>query len=311
MIKVGVIGSGRWGKNHLRIYSELDCQLIALADVNPKEKNTASEYGILFKEDYKEMLPLVDAVSVVVPTTHHYHVVKDCLNAGKHVLVEKPTTLDHKSTKELIDLAKKKNLLLLPGYVFRYNSSVLALKEQIKKAGDIQYITARYIHSHVPPRKDSGVTFNLAIHIVDVLGQILERKPNKLFCKTLNYLSEKDDVSLISLDYGDFIASIEATCFHPIKKRDLWLVGSKRKLYVDMLRQELTIYEKEIGYDSVKEKPQYNVEIWKNEPLKDELKFFLETIEKDGPFPDSELYDTIKICELSLESAKTGKEKKL
>src|SRR3989338_4146429 len=140
MVKIGVIGSGDWGKNHLRIYSELDCELAGLADVNKDMKELADRYHIKFFTDYKQLLPLVDAVSVVVPTDRHYDVVKYCLEQGKHVLVEKPITLDSKSAKELLGLAKSKNLMLAVGYLFRFNSAVIRLRDEIKNIGKIQAI---------------------------------------------------------------------------------------------------------------------------------------------------------------------------
>src|SRR3989344_2244707 len=146
-MKIGVIGCGRWGRKHLRVYSELDCELIGVADSDPAKKELADEYNVKFFEDYIKLLPLVDAVSVVVPTDRHFEVVKACLERGKHVLVEKPITLDHKSSEELMNIARQKKLILAVGYLFRFNAAVKRLKEEIKGIGEIQYITGRYIHS--------------------------------------------------------------------------------------------------------------------------------------------------------------------
>src|SRR3989338_768768 len=115
MLKIGVIGTGDWGKNHLRIYSELGCEIVGIADKDSKKKTLAEQYKTKFFTSYKELLPLTDAISVVVPTNFHYEVVKDCLNSGKHVLVEKPITNDSKTAAELVALAKKKNLILAVG----------------------------------------------------------------------------------------------------------------------------------------------------------------------------------------------------
>ena len=150
MIKIGVIGTGKWGINHLRIYKQLEqeklCELIGLADVDESRKTIADEHSIKYFKDYKQMLNEVDAVSVVVPTDLHYGIVKECLNNNKHVLVEKPITLDSKQAKELVQIAKEKKLVLSVGYLFRFNPAVIELKRLLKSGelGKIQYITARY-----------------------------------------------------------------------------------------------------------------------------------------------------------------------
>ena len=310
MIKAGVIGSGDWGKNHLRIYSEIDCKLIGIADKEHSKKLLADKYNIKFFTDYRELLPLVDAVSVVVPTNLHYEIVKECLNNGKHVLVEKPITLDTKSARELVELADNKNLILAVGYLFRFNSAVNLLKEEVKNLGKIQYITGRFIHSNKSPRKDSGVIFNFGIHLIDILNYILDTKPKKVFCKKANFLSkEYEDVAFINLDYGDFIANLEVSWLHPQKARDFWIIGSKEKIYADLFEQIVKKYPIEISYNKTIAKPESNIEVHKNEPLKEEIIAFLKSIaNKDKKFNVQEELLTTRICELALESAKTGRE---
>jgi len=313
LIKVGVIGVGDWGKNHIRTYSEIGCSLVGIADTDTKKKSIAESHKIKFFDDYKKLLPLVDAVSVVVPTDKHYEVVKDCLQAGKHVLVEKPITSDFKSAQELVNIAKQKNLILGVGYLFRFNPAVNALKEEIKNIGQIQYITARFIHSNKPPRKDSGVIFNFGIHLVDILNYIVTEKPKKVFCKKAHFLSEKnEDVAFINLDYGKFIANLEMSWFHPEKARDIWIIGSKKKIYADLFEQIVTIFPIEISYEKTIVQPEIKLEIHKNEPLKEELLAFIKTIEgRNGNFNVSEELLTTKICEYAFLSAKSGKELEL
>ena len=309
-VKVGVIGAGRWGKNHLRVYSQLDCELVGLADVNPDVKDLADEHGISIYTDYKKLLSHVDAVSVVVPTNLHFDVVMDCLKAGKHVMVEKPITMNSGETQELVSLAQEENLVLMAGYLFRFNAATLKLRELMKDAGDVHYITARYVHSSKPPRKDSGVVFNFAVHLIDILSFILKRPPQSVFCKNINYLSkEREDSALIILDYGDIVANLEVGWFHPLKKRDMWVISSKEKIYVDFLEQMITRHPIKVSYDGVSAEKEIIAEFPKNEPLKAELKYFIDCVNAGKkPDVDSEAYLTTKICELCLKSAKVGAE---
>jgi len=312
MIKVGLIGCGRWGQNHARIFSELkECRFVGIADTDPSAKKIAQNYGVGFFQDYRDMLPLVDAVSIVVPTNLHYSVAKECLLRGKHVMVEKPLTLSSRETKELIDVAKQKKLILSAGYLFRFNAAALELKNVLKEIGDINYVTARYIHSNKPPRKDCGVIFNFATHLIDILAFLLDKKPIKVFCKKSNILSkEREDAAFILLDYGDFIANLEVSWLHPLKRRDMWIIGSKGKIYADFFEQIIRLYPIEITPDEVRVGKETNIEVRKNEPLKDELRSFCASIKNNGHYPYDE-YLITKVCELCLESAEAGKEMEL
>jgi len=311
-LKIGVIGAGKWGQNHVRIYKELGCELVGIADPDPATVAMARENGTKHFTDYMELLPLVDAVSVVVPTNLHFKVVSDALSAGKHVMVEKPIATTYAEARKLIELAKRKNVVLMVGYLFRFNAAVLELKRQLASAGKIQYITARYMHSSKPPRKDCGVILNFTSHLFDIINFVTEKKPKSVFCKKVNYLSpEREDCALIILDYGDFIANIEVSWLHPLKKRDMWVIGAKEKIYADFLEQMVTRYPLIVEQDRVVSQKEINVEVRKNEPLKEELKCFLKMAGgRDGNRVEEEEL-VMKMCEKSMESAVSGREIKL
>ncbi len=318
MVRIGLIGMGKWGINHAATYSALSkkdtCKFTAIADVNPAVKSVAEKFGVKFFTDYKQMLNEVDAVSVVVPTNLHYQVVKDCLNAGKHVLVEKPITSTSKEAKELIEIAKQKNLVLMVGYLFRFNNAVNELKHMLPELGKIQYITGRYVHSNKPPRKDSGVILNFAVHLIDILDFVLGKKPKRIYCKKKNFLSkEREDVAFITLDYGDFIANLEVSWFHPQKARDLWIIGEKVKVYADLLEQSIIRHPIEISYEIVDEEDEEFIQVQKNEPLTDELEYFCNAISnpelKNNHLESAEKeYLFTKICEICLKSAELDQE---
>jgi UDP-N-acetylglucosamine 3-dehydrogenase len=319
MTKIGLIGIGKWGKNHLRSLSEIDCNLVGISDADAKKKELADKYKVEFFEDYKQLLEKIDAVIVTTPTDMHYKIVIDCLNAGKHVLVEKPIAVTSEQSKKLVDLAESKNLILSVGYLFRFNNSIKRVKELVKEIGEIQYIICRYIHSTKPPRKDSGAILNLGIHPMDILNFITERRPVKVFAKKKNLLSEQfEDSAIIVFDYGDFFATIEVSCTHPEKKRDMWIIAKKEKIYVDYFNQKVIRYPLTVTYEKVEREKPFEEDIVANEPLKDELRYFVRLIEEkdqkgilDTENIGEEEYYTTRACELSIESAETGKEKKI
>ena len=319
MIKVGLIGIGKWGKNHLRTLSEINCDLVGISDSNEEKKLLAEEHNLDFYTDYNQLLNLVDAIVVTTPTDLHFNIVKDCINAGKHVLVEKPIATTSQQSKILVELAQSKNVVLSVGYLFRFNNAIIRLKELLRKVGRIQYITCRYIHSTKPPRKDSGAIFNLGIHPIDILNFISEKNPSKIFAKKSNLLSEKfEDSATITLDYDDFFATIEVSCTHPEKKRDIWVIAEKEKIYVDYFSQQIIRYPIVVDYENVQRRDPIEEPIIANEPLKEELEYFLNFVKKKQELNvDSkenigkENYYTTRACELSLESAISGKEMSL
>lgn len=311
MVKVGIIGLGKWGKNHLRLLSKLPVHVVGIADVDGSKRQLAEEFDTNFFTDYKKLLPLVDAVSVVVPTNYHYQVVREALESGKHVLVEKPVTDDAEKTRELVGLASEKGLLLSVGYLYRFNPAVQKLKELVKTAGRLQYITARYVHSTNPPRKDSGAVLNLGIHMIDILNFVLEDRPKRVYCKLVNSVHPKrEDSAMIMLDYGHFFASVEVSSCHPEKKRDMWVIAEKEKIYADFLEQQIIRYPILISEEKVEAGKETHEEIFKNEPLAEQLKYFVDMVENcnNGRFKEivnlgEEEYYTSRICELALKSA--------
>ena len=306
MLRIGVIGAGKWGSNHIRVFQELQsegmCELVGFSD---RDRDKKGAFGCQYYESYKELLKFVDAVSIAVPTDMHYEVVKDCLLAGKHVLVEKPITLNSEEAGELIKISERENLILASGYIYRFNPAVLKLKERMSEFGTIHNITMRYIHSHKPPRRDSGVIFNLASHLFDIL-LFLIGVPKKLVCMKTNYISEeREDSAVILADYGDFYASLEVSWLHPLKRRDAWIIASERKVYVDFLEQKMVEHFIEARQEETINRGFADVKIDKKEPLKEELKHFIVCSER-GKKPVNDAfsgYIVTKLCEIALKSA--------
>lgn len=313
MMRVGVIGGGAWGANHVRCFSELSdiCGLAGVADPDESKKALAEKYRARYFKDYREMLPFVDAVSIVAPTNLHYEIAKTCIGKGKHVIVEKPLTISEKDSGALIKLAAEKNVVLAVGHLYRFNSAVVKLKELLKDAGKIQFMSMRHIHSTKPPRKDMGVIFNFGSHMFDTLDFLLDAMPKKIFCKRANFLSdEREDYAVALLDYGKFMASVELTWLHPLKKRDIWIIGSKKKIYADMEEQKITCYPIEISPEKTSAGPSFEVAVEKNEPLKEELRDFI-MCASSGRVPvnsGAEGAKAVKLCALAAKSAEKGKE---
>jgi UDP-N-acetylglucosamine 3-dehydrogenase len=316
MTRIGVIGIGKWGMNHLRSLQAIPCDLVGVADVDKEKAKVADQAHIKFFENYKQLLDEVDAVTVTVPTDMHYDVVRDCLHAGKHVLVEKPIAMSAKQGKKLMDLAESQGVVLSVGYLFRFNNAIKRMKEILPTIGNIEYVSCRYIHSTKPPRKDSGVIMNLGIHVFDILNFVTEKIPETLVAAKKNVLHpDFEDSASVVLRYKDFFALIELSCMHPEKARDLWIIGEKETVYVDYFDQKILRYPLRVTYDAVERKEQVVDPVVVNEPLKDELQYFVDLVsehEIDAKGNQGrENYYTTLMAELALQSAALGKECKV
>jgi UDP-N-acetylglucosamine 3-dehydrogenase len=316
MTRIGVIGIGKWGINHLRTLQTIPCDFVGVADVDKAKGKIADQYHIKFFENYKQLLDEVDAVTVTVPTDKHYDVVQECLHAGKHVLVEKPIAESAKQAKKLMDLAESQGVALSVGYLFRFNNAIKKIKDILPTLGDIEYISCRYIHSTKPPRKDSGVIMNLGIHVFDILNFITGKIPETVVATKKNLLDPAfEDSASALLRYKDFFATVELSCMHPEKARDLWVMGEKETVYVDYFDQKIVRYPLRVTYDAVERKEHLVEPVVLNEPLKDELQYFVDLISKNvidtKGNQGKENYYTTLMGERALQSATTGKECKV
>lgn len=316
-MKIGVIGVGKWGVNHVRSLSEIpSCELVGIADVDPKKKDLAKQYDIAFYQNYSELLKQVDAVTVTTPTDTHYDVVTTCLQAGKHVLVEKPIAETSAQGKKLMALAAARQCVLSVGYLYRFNTAVQRTKELMSSLGRLEYITCRYVHSTKPPRKDSGVLLNLGVHVFDMLNYITGMVPRTVCVKQKHLLSSRfEDSAVVLLSYEECFATVELSCMHPLKARDMWVVGENETVFVDYFDQKIRRFPLKVTYEAVQRREPFDEPIVANEPLKAELAYFVEFISTtDGDVKQNRGQEnpfTTRITELCMESAETGKEVKV
>ena len=171
-LRMGVIGVGYLGKFHAEKYASMkDVTLAGVADTDKQTLQAiASKYGTPFFTDYREMLPSCDAVSIVVPTTLHHLVARECLTAGKDVLIEKPITTTLSEADDLIAFAAEKNLILQVGHLERFNPAVMAMEEHLTHP---LFIESHRIHMFKPRGLDVDVVLDLMIHDIDIILSIV------------------------------------------------------------------------------------------------------------------------------------------
>ena len=294
-MRVAVIGAGNMGKNHARVYAELEeAELVAIADRDKTKKKLAEKLGCRFYDDYKEMAEKenIDAVSIALPTSLHKEASIFCLEKGLHVLVEKPIASSADEAEEIINAAERNKKLLMVGHIERFNPAVTELKKMIKKKklGEIISLSAKRVGIFPPQIKDANVILDLAIHDIDVFNYLLERMPTKIYAEAGKALNEKrEDHAFIMLAYNSILGFIQVNWITPVKIRELAVTGQRGYAELDYITQDLKIYETVIekDYDSFGDfvlkfgkAEKEEIEIAKEEPLKVELRHFIECIER-------------------------------
>jgi UDP-2-acetamido-3-amino-2,3-dideoxy-glucuronate N-acetyltransferase len=232
-VRVLQIGLGRWGQNHLKTWRQLGVEL-RLCDESPARLDAAGEPATT---DYRDFLGEVDAVDVVTPAPSHAALVYAALEAGKHVLVEKPLTTAAKDGFALHADAVRRGLVLQVGHVFRFTPEAEAIARLLAEGalGQLRYAVARFA-SFKRPRSDGGMAISDGVHFVDLLSWLLGRQPDTVTATLRDHLGRGiDDAAFLALDYGDVLGVVEASCFPPEPQRDLEIMGSEGALRADLL----------------------------------------------------------------------------
>ena len=305
MIKVAVIGVGSMGKNHARVYSEItDAQLVAVVDADEKiAHSVAYQYNTRAYRDYRVMLERErpQAVSVVVPTALHEKVATAVLEAGAHVLVEKPIAATLEEGRNLIEKARATGKQLMVGHIVRFNPAIRALKQKLEagELGRIFQITCRRVGPFPPRIRDVGVVVDLAPHDMDLMRYLTGLDPVRIYAETEQRIhTDHEDLLVGLLRFPDSVTgTLEINWLTPTKVREVLVLGERGLFRVDDLTQDLYFYENAHlagrvwpAYQTLKgvsEGSMIRFALERYEPLKAELQAFLRAVQEGSPVPVS------------------------
>ena len=302
MINIGVIGCGHWGPNHIRVFSQLNgSHVVSASDLDDQR---LASIGAAFPEirltkDYMELVSSEDvqAVCIASPTNTHYEIAKAALNAGKHVLCEKPLTLEYKESQELAELANAKGLVLMVGHIFLFNAGILWLKKFIESGelGQVHY--AYSTRTNLGPfRYDVNALWDLAPHDISIFNFLFSGAPIKVSGRGHKCLGESlEDIAFATLEYeNNIMANVHVSWLDPKKVRQITVVGDKKMVVWDDLDGDgaIKVYDKQVErtsqyYETYGEFQLLSKEgsitipkIAAQEPLKAQNTFFLDCINK-------------------------------
>jgi len=210
-LRVAVVGVGYLGRIHAKIYTELDTvELVTVVDTDPEQaRAVAEQYGCAWTTDASELPGQIDAVSVVVPTRNHLEVARPLLEAGIHMLLEKPIARTTEEGEILVRLADETGVLLQIGHVERYNAGVMALAEQVNQP---RFIEAHRIGGFPARATDVDVVTDLMIHDIDIILSLVNSPIRSVSAVGLPVITEHVDIANARLEFENgCIANVTAS----------------------------------------------------------------------------------------------------
>lgn len=269
-MKVGIVGVGKLGSIHLRIYQGLkEIEKIYLADTDTHK--LAAHTQIAAFGDYRQLLGKIDLASIATPTTSHFEVAKFFLENKIPVLVEKPITQTIGEANKLIALAKKNKTLLLVGHVERYNNAYLAIKESVK---DPLFIECHRLSPYPHRSLDISVVLDLMIHDLDIILDLVRDEVKKVEAKGVKVISATADIANARLTFKKgCVANITASRISAKKERKIRIFLPNCYISLDYAEQKAEIYRK-TGSEIKSEFLSIN----KGEPLKNEILDFINLV---------------------------------
>jgi predicted dehydrogenase len=277
-INVGVVGIGHLGKYHLQKYQKLEnCTIIAVADVFEERALSAAElYHCRAMTDYREMIGSVDVVSIAVPTRCHHEVAKAFLEAGVHVLLEKPITETLEQADELIALAGRNGLVLQIGFVERFNPAIVALRKVIRKP---LFIEAHRLHPFYERGTDVDVILDLMVHDLDIILHFVNSPLHEIDAVGTAVLTDKVDITNVRLRFANgCVANITASRISMKTMQKIRFFGLEGYHAVDCSKRDLLSLGRQVGPAGQIEIIQNHVEIVQKDPLEEEIRAFIEAV---------------------------------
>jgi len=322
MLRVGVIGIGAMGKNHVRVYSEIEnVKLVGVADINRESgRAIAKRYGCGYFQDHTELLKQVDAVTIGVPTTKHFDIGKDAVDAGVHILMEKPLAGNVAEAERLVEIVEENGLTLAVGHIERHNPVVEHTKKLLDegKFGKIITMTSRRVSNYPSRIRDVGVIMDLAVHDIDVSRYLSGSEVEEVFAASgrTGQCSYEDHATIILKFENEILGIVDTNWLTPMRIREITLTCEKSLIRVNYMAQAIDISTSKMGdlddmnlYHLPIEMENISVGLKKEEPLKRELQDFIMSVKGNAkPLVTGEDgVIAIKLSEAALRSAGENK----
>ena len=282
-IRAGVVGAGHMGQYHILALAELwDVELVAICDTDAaRAQQIAAQYGTRAVATHQELAGLVDIATVAVPTERHFEVARDLLEAGVHVLVEKPMTPTLEEAKELFRLARQRAQVLHVGHVERFNGAVQELRKIVERP---VLIESRRLGPFVPRVQNDSVVMDLMIHDIDIVLGLVDSEPRRMNALGCSIHSLQADVANVQILFDSgAMATITASRATEEKIRTLSITQPDAYIVLNYADQDIQIHrraaqEYTLNRESIRYRQASFVErlfVHKDNPLKLEIRHLI------------------------------------
>jgi predicted dehydrogenase len=309
-IQVGVIGCGYWGPNLIRNFSSCPLtEVAAVCDASTERlegvrRITGNVKLVTSLDEFLE-LPL-QAVAIATPVSAHHALAKRCLEAGRHVLVEKPLAATSREAQELVDIAERSRRVLMVDHTYLFSNPVRRIKELIAagELGDLYYVDSIRINLGLF-RRDVNVVWDLAPHDLSIVDHVMDSPARSISaCGCAHADSNIEDIAYVNVDYGErLLANFHVNWLSPVKVRQMIFAGSRKSLIFNEMNatEPIKVYDRGIDVgESPEERQRLLVsyrsgDVWSphvapGEPLQEVARHFAECIlEQRQPLSDGAL----------------------
>jgi DUF1009 family protein/predicted dehydrogenase len=278
--RVGVVGVGYLGQFHAEKYATIaETNLVAVVDLETsKAQRMAEDLSCKACNSHRDIIGEVDAASVVVPTQDHYRITRDLLEAGIHVLVEKPMTVTLEQADSLIQLAKTKNLVLQVGHLERFNPAVVAARKYVEQP---LFVESHRLGSFNERGTEVDVILDLMIHDIDIILSLVPFPLVDIRVGGAKVLTPHTDIATVRLEFANgCIANVTASRIAARKMRKIRIFQPDSYLSLDYAEREVELFRKlsEQGVDGFPEIEYKQLPVVDVDPLEEQLRAFSESV---------------------------------
>jgi predicted dehydrogenase len=280
-LRVGVIGVGHLGEYHVQKYRALPhVDLVGVVDTNhARAREISCRYGTPTFLTHHDLLPLVDAVSLAVPTEKHFDVAKDVLSQSVHLLVEKPITYQIEPADTLIRMAHERGLVLQVGLVERFNPAVVRMESLLTKP---VFLESHRMNTFTVRGTDVDVVLDLMIHDLDIILHVVPSEVKELHAVGMSVLTDKTDIANARLIFEDgTVANLTASRVSDKPLRKIRVFQPDAYLSVNCLKREITVTKLDGLLRDVHDFPQVisnRTHFEGTDPLADQIASFVKSI---------------------------------
>lgn len=301
-VKVCVIGVGIMGEKHVEKYSNNSgVELVGITDKDQERaRDIGKKYNVKVFENHMDLLPLVDAASLAVTTEKHFDVAIDILNAGVHLLIEKPITYDMESADALINTAEEKKLIFHVGLVERFNPAIVRLSSHLNQP---LFIETHRMNKFTERGTDVDVVLDLMIHDLDIVLHLVPAEVKEMHSIGMSVITDKTDIANVRIIFENgTVANLTASRIAEKTLRKIRVFQPDAYIHANCYRREFSITrlnegaEDRINLANLKTE---TVKFENSDPLADQINHFVTTV-RQGKKPDSNERDERKALKIAL-----------